>query len=63
MKFFQIAIAEHAPQGALFETRTEAEREVYYLKQDDLRFADEAMREAGHVVECPEYTIHEVIRG
>jgi len=63
MKFFQISLAGHQPQGALFDTRAAAEREVYFLKQDDLRHAREAWDVRGIVVECPDYTVHEVERG
>ena len=62
MTFFQIALAANKPSGALFETRAAAEREVRFLKADDARYADEAMREAGIVVEPSVYVIHEVTR-
>ena len=63
MKFFQIAIDGGNPTGALFETRTAAQREVNFLRADDQRFADEAMREAGLETKMPTYQIHEVTRG
>lgn len=62
MKFFQIAIQGHAPQGGLFENRADAEREVRILRAEDRRYADEAMHEAGIDVPPTRYVIHEVTR-
>ena len=65
MKFYQISILGHAlglGGGALFETRHGAEREVRFIIANDRRHAAEALREAGHIVECPAYEIHEVER-
>lgn len=59
-KFYQIGADGRQPQGGLFETMPEAEREVAMLRRDDQRFADEAMREAGLSVHMPTYKIHEV---
>lgn len=57
---FQISIKGHQPQGALFRTLPEAQREVQMLKADDRRYAADALAEAGHVVEPTEYEIHKV---
>ncbi len=62
MTFFQIALANNKPSGALFDTEADARREVRFLKADDARYADEAMREAGIVVEPSVYVIHAVTR-
>lgn len=58
--FYQVSTAGHKPCGGLFQTRAEAQREIGFLKADDLRHAADAFEEAGIVVECPEYEIHEV---
>ena len=58
--FYQISIKGNKPNGALFETRLGAEREIRFLKVDDRRYAAEAMSEAGIKVELVEYEIHEV---
>jgi hypothetical protein len=60
MTFFQISIKGNKPNGALFRTRSEAEREVRFLKADDQRYANEALEEAGIIVKPTEYEIHEV---
>lgn len=60
MKVYQIAIKGRQPQGAMFATRPEAEREVRFLIQDDRRYASEAMHEAGIVVPPTEYEIVEM---
>jgi hypothetical protein len=59
-KFFQVSIKGQKPCGGLFQTRQEAQREISFLKADDLRYAKEAFEEAGVVIECPDYEIHEV---
>ena len=58
--FYQIGVDGRHPSGALFRTKIEAEREVGYLRADDRREADLAMREAGYEIKMPEYKIHEV---
>lgn len=58
--FYQIGVDGRPPSGALFRTKNEAEREIGYLRADDRRFADEAMREAGYEIKMPEYKIYEV---
>ena len=58
--FYQVSILGHKPSGGLFQSRNEAQREIGFLKTDDARHAREAFDEAGIVVECPEYEIHEV---
>ena len=58
--FYQVSIAGHKPCGGLFQTRKEAEREIGFLKADDRRHAADAFKEAGIVVECPNYEVHEV---
>ena len=62
MKFYQIALEGHAPQGALFESRAAAMREVRFLQADDRRYAEDALREAGIVVAPSVYVVHEVVR-
>ena len=62
MKLYQVSIKDRAPQGALFESRKDAEREIRFLEADDRRYADDAMREAGIKVERTLYEIHEVTR-
>lgn len=59
-RFYQIGMDGYPPMGAMFETKNEAEREIGYLRADDQRFADEAMREAGYEIKMPTYQIHEV---
>lgn len=59
-KFYQIGADGRQPQGGLFLTKIEAEREVRLLEADDRRHAEEAMREAGLEVRLPTYQIHEV---
>ena len=60
MTFFQIAMNDNPPMGALFRTRAEALREIEFLKADDRRYAAEALEEAGIVVSKNLYRIHEV---
>lgn len=58
MQMFQVSIKGSQPQGGLFRTRAEAEREIGFLRADDARYADEAMQEAGITVTPWEYEIH-----
>lgn len=64
MEFFQVAIKGHkpSPQSGLWETRAAAEREIRFLRADDRRHADEAMREAGIQVPVTEYEVVPVTR-
>lgn len=59
-KFYQISVLGGEPSGGLFIDRKDAQREVRLLKADDARHSYDAFKEAGVVVECPEYEIHEV---
>lgn len=62
MNFFQIAILGKSPSGPLYETRSAAEREIRFLKADDRRYADDALRDGGIIVDIPQYEIVEVSR-
>lgn len=62
MKFYQVAIKGHQPQGGLFDTEEQARREIRLLEADDARFAADAMREAGIKVKRNEYVVMEVTR-
>jgi hypothetical protein len=62
MKFYQVAIKGNRPQGGLFDTEEQARSEIKFLKADDRRFADDAMREAGIEVKPIEYVVMEVTR-
>jgi hypothetical protein len=57
---YQISIKGLPPNGPLFENIYAAKREIHYLMIDDLKYAEEAMREAGIEVKPIEYEIHEV---
>lgn len=57
---FQVSIKGHQPQGGLFRTRAEAQREIGFLEADDRRYAADALAEAGYIVDTVEYEIHEV---
>lgn len=60
MKVYRIAIKGREPNGAMFKTQAEAEREVRFLIQDDRRYAAEALHEAGIRVPPTEYEIVEM---
>lgn len=60
MKMYQVSIRGHKPSGGYYKTRQEAEREIGFLRADDLRWADECMRERGIAQEPWEYEVHEV---
>jgi hypothetical protein len=62
LTFYQIGMDGRPPRGPLFDTEAEAAREIKFLKQDDMRYADEAMREAGIEVPPHKYEIHKVQR-
>ena len=60
MKMYQVAIAGLAPTGGYYKTREAANREIGFLRADDRRCAEEAMREAGIELEPTEYEVVEV---
>ena len=45
---------------ALFKTHAAAAREMRFLQQEDARWREDALREAGHVIAAEQYAIVQV---